>query len=157
MKRAAFGVLLAMGVGLAGGAALKGVKFRYLPASWNRTVEMTDIELACIRSAFRAAKPLVLQRGRLVATEIDAEPRATHIHLTVQVQPRHPPDEPLGPRDFERACAVAADHWCHKLLRRPVPETGRCPLTIDLVSGSKVLYRQINDAKGRRGFQNPPI
>lgn len=60
MKRTALLVLLALGVGLALGAA-KSRKFRYLDDRWNRTVKLTEIEVACIQSQFRAQEPVVLR------------------------------------------------------------------------------------------------
>jgi len=154
MKRTALLVLLALGVGFAVGAA-RSKKFAFLSDRWNRVVRLTEIELACLRSCFDAREPVPLVRGQLVATEIRASVRPTHIHLAVQVKvPAGATGKP-GPRDWEQACAEAYRYWRSSLLRRPIPDPSECPITIDLLLGPKTVYRQISDPKGRRGFENP--
>lgn len=155
MKRTALLVLLALGVGLALGAA-KSRKFRYLDDRWNRTVKLTEIEVACIQSQFRAQEPVVLRAGHLAAREIAAEPRARHLRVTVQVDLLGGAGKPPGPGELDAACDVAFKYWLQRRFRRSLDE-GECPVTIDLARGAKVLYRQIRDEKGKRGFQNPQL
>jgi hypothetical protein len=157
MKRAASLVLLVLAVGVAGAAVAVARKFRYLPDNLNRKVDLTEIELACIKSGFRADQPLVLVKGSLVATEISAVPQSSLIHLTVHVKADAKSSGPPGPDDFESACTTAYTYWRRSLLRRSIPDTRKCPVTIDLVSGSRTLYREIRDGKGRRGYESPSL
>ena len=156
MKRTALLILLALGVGLAVGAA-RSKKFRYLSDRWNRPAGLTEIELACLRSSFTARKPLPLLRDRLAATEIRATAEPTHIHLTVRVKALGREADQPGLSDLEGACAAAYRYWRTDLFRRSIPEPTSCPVTIDLILGTKTVYRQINDGSGRRGFRNPDV
>jgi len=155
MKRAALLVLLVLAVGLAGAAV--GRKFPYLSDKLNRKVKLTEIELACIKSGFRARAPLVLLKDRLLATAIDAVPQASNIRLTVRVQPHAKSGKAPAGAELEAACATAYTHWRRNLLRRTIPDTNKCPVTVDLLIGSKVIYREIRDSNGRRGFENPSL
>lgn len=157
MKRAAWLLVLVVAAGLALGAAGRSGKFRYLPDRWNRAVDLTEVELSCIRSTFRASGPVVLRRGVLAATEIRPEAHATHIRLTVQIKRLAPPDRPIPVRDLEYSCAAAYRYWRETLLRRPVPPAPECPVTIDLKEGTKTIYREVHDRTGRHGFENPPV
>ncbi|HUU59280.1 MAG TPA: hypothetical protein VMZ50_07040 [Phycisphaerae bacterium] len=156
MKRTAMLLLVALGVGIAAGAVGSG-KFKYLSDRWNRPADVTEIELACIQSAFRAEKPVPLVRDLLLATEVQADPRATHIRLTVQVQVLENPARRLAPADLAQAASAVYAHWRETLLKRSLPDQSTCPVTIDLVQGLKTLFRQIRDAKGVRGFENPDV
>ena len=59
--------------------------------------------------------------------------------------------------DLERACAAAGRYWRDELFKRPLPGAAQCPVTIDLILGTKTVYREINDRNGRRGFLNPNV
>ena len=157
MRRAGWLIVPALAAGLGLGAAAKGLKFPYLPERWNRSAEITEIELACLQSAFRAQEPLTLRRGVLAATEIDPQARATHIRLTVQVKRLGAAAQELEARELELACETVYRHWRERLMKRPVPPASECPVTIDLAENSKVLYREIRNADGRRGFHKPAI
>jgi len=157
MKRTAWLLVLVFAAGLALGAARSAKKFRYLPERWNRVVRTTEMELSCLRSAFRAAEPVVLRRGVLAATEIRPEARATHLRLTVTVRRLGPADRPVPATELSSACAAAYRYWREELLRRPIPPAPECPVTIDLKEGSKTIYREVHDRTGRRGFENPPV
>jgi len=157
MKRAAGLLMLALAIGFAAGAAARAKKFRYLSERWNQRVDMTAIELACLQSAYRACEPVTLHKGRLVATEIRADARATHIRVTVQVKRLGRTEEAPSLRELEAAGSFVYRYWREHLMRRTVPPASGCPVTIDLKEGSKVVYREIRDTNGRRGFQNPQI
>ena len=158
MRRTAWVVLLAVGVSLALGAASQGKKFKFLPDRWNRQVDLTEVELACMQSAFAAEPPLVVVKDRLTVTRIVPEAQSTHIHLTVQVEMQGGAPEVLTPRELEAASQAVLRHWRDKLLKRPLPEDpSECPVTVDLLRGQEVLYRFVCDDKGRRGFENPPL
>lgn len=157
MKRVTLLVVLALGIGAALAATGRGKKFPYLPTSWNRQVRMTDAELACIRSTFHAREPVVLRKERLAAVEILPDARATHLRLTVRLKRLDDGQDALNSRDLEHASSAALAYWSRSLLRRSLPDESACPVTIDLLLGSKVLFRQIRDARGRKNFMNPPI
>ena len=158
MRRIALVALLTLGVGLALGAASQGKKFKFLPDRWSRPVDLTEVELACMQSAFAAEGPVSLVKDRIAATRIVPEARSTHIHLTVQVEVQGSTSEIPSPREMEAASLAVLRHWRDKLLKRPLPEDpSECPVTADLVRGQDVLYRLICDDKGRRGFENPPL
>jgi hypothetical protein len=156
MKRAAPLVLMALGAALAVGAA-RSRKFRYLSDRWNRPAGLTEIELACLRSSFTAAEPVPLLKGRLAATEIRAAAEPTHIHLTVRMKALGGEGGPPGLSDLERTCAAAYRYWRSDLFRRSIPGPKDCPVTIDLILGTKTVYRQISDESGRRGFRDPDV
>lgn len=156
MKRTALLVLLALGVGIAVGAA-RSRKFRYLSDRWNRSADLTEIELACLRSSFTAREPLPLLKERLAATEIRATAEPTQIHVTVWMKALDGDAGRFSLSDLERACGVAHAYWRTDLFRRSIPEPAACPVTIDLILGTKTVYRQINDRSGKRGFENPDV
>jgi hypothetical protein len=158
MRRTALVVLLAAGVGLAAGAVGQSKKFKFLPDRWNRQVDLTEVELACMQSAFAAEPPLSVVKDRLTVTRIVPEVRSTHIHLMVQVTVQGNAAEPPAARELEAASQAVLRHWRDKLLKHPLPEDpSDCPVTIDLLRGQEILYRFICDDKGRRGFENPPL
>jgi len=157
MKRVAWIVALALAVGFAAGAAARGKRFAYLSDELNRKVDLTEIELACIKGRFTAQRALEVRPRRIAVTEIRATPRSSHIHLEVEIELTAPARDPVRLSELEYTCAAVYKVWRERLLKRDVPEAPRCPVTIDLRADSKVRFRQIHDSKGTRGFENPQI
>jgi hypothetical protein len=157
MRRTALLILLALGVGLALGAGAGGLKFSYLPPRWSRQVDITEMELACIEGRFRAQEPATLVKGRILATEIEAKPLPTHVHLKVQVKLEGTERGTLQRSELDGACTVLVHYWRDKLVRKPIPRPPVCPVTIDLIHNSKTIYRLIHNRLGRRGYVNPKI
>lgn len=155
MKRLACIVGLALAVGFAAGAAGMARKYAYLPETLNRKVDLTEIELACIKSTFSAQRPLVLRDKRVLANEIRATPQTNHIQLEVQVELTGSEADPIRAGELEFSCAAVYKLWRERLLKRDIPDESKCPVTIDLLTGSKVRFRQIRDQGGARGFENP--
>jgi len=156
MRRTALLVLLTLGIVLALGAT-RGRKFKFLSDRWNRPANLAEIELACLRSCFEARQQVPLLDGHLSATEIRAVAQPTHLRVTVWMRASGDKARPPSLSDLERACAAAQRYWRQELFKRPLPAATQCPLTIDLILGTKTVYREINDRNGRRGFLNPPV
>ena len=153
MRRAGLLILLAALAGVCLAAAGGGKKFPYLSTRWNRTQEVTDFELACLRCVHRSDQPVELLRGALYATEISACPMRTHLRLTVQVKPAEDAPRGVEAMDLSEACTRAAAYWQQSLLKKPLD--GDVPVTIDLEVARRVVFRQINDSGGRRNIPNP--
>jgi len=157
MRRIVLLVLLALGVGLAVGAGAGGLKFKYLPPRWSRPADITEMELACIQGRFRAREPVALVKGRILATEIEAKPTATHVYLKVKVKLEGTERGTLQRSELDGACTVLVHYWRDKLVKKPIPRPPACPVTIDLIHESKTIYRLIHNRLGKRGYVNPKI
>lgn len=71
-------------------AAAKKLKWRYLPAKWSEPARITELELACFKSEFRATKPLTRKSedtdNIVVIDRIIAKPGSKGLKVTVRIK-----------------------------------------------------------------------
>ncbi len=139
MKRYALLLIVCCAVAFALGATT-AKKFPYLSAKLNARANITEVELACLRSRFVAnVKPIDCD-GKLQITKIVSAPGKEAIEVVIQVQPKPGENNEFAQSDFRRVYERGVQKWMKDMgfgrrELKPIAIHVRTPTTLVLKGG----------------------